>query len=92
MLRSPLPKQSPCFNPFLSKQNLSSLPLLRYYPVGNYILKVNNRNTRARCEICSKLTIKTPERDYWRRSGVFIVNFEHISHLVLVFLLLTFSR
>ena len=34
----------------------------------------------------SKLTIKTPERRYWRRSGVFIVNFEHISHLVLVFL------
>ena len=23
--------------------------------------KVNNRNTRTRCEICSKLTIKTPE-------------------------------
>ena len=29
---------------------------------------------------------------YIRRSGVFIVNFEHISHLVLVFLLLTLSR
>ena len=29
---------------------------------------------------------------YWRRSGVFIVNFEHISHLVLVFLLSTLSR
>ena len=28
----------------------------------------------------------------WRRSGVFIVNFEHISYLVLVFLLLTFSK
>ena len=28
----------------------------------------------------------------WRRSGVFIVNFEHISHLVLVSLLLTLSR
>ena len=28
----------------------------------------------------------------WRRSGVFTVNFEHISHLVLVFLLLTLSR
>ena len=27
-----------------------------------------------------------------RSSGVFIVNFEHISHLVLVFLLLTLSR
>ena len=38
-------------------------------------------------EIYSKFTIKTPERR--RRSGVFIVNFEHISHLVLVFLLLT---
>ena len=33
----------------------------------------------------------TPERRQWRDSGVFIVNFEHISHLVLVFLLLTFN-
>ena len=30
--------------------------------------------------MCSKLTIKTPER-HWRRSGVFIVNFKHNSHL-----------
>ena len=29
-------------------------------PAGIYLLKVNNRNTRTRCEICSKLTIKTP--------------------------------
>ena len=27
----------------------------------------------------------------WRRSGIFIVNFEFISHLVLVFLLLTLN-
>ena len=40
---------------------------------------------------CSKLTIKTPERREWRRSRIFIVNFEHISHLVLVFLLLTLN-
>ena len=53
-----------------------------FNPAGIYLVKVNNRNTRARCEICSKLTIKTPERCQWRRSGVFIVNFEHISHLV----------
>ena len=33
------------------------------------------------CEICSKLTIKTPERCHWRRSGVFIVICEHILHL-----------
>ena len=32
------------------------------YPAGNCMFKVNNRNTRTRCEICSKLTIKTPER------------------------------
>ena len=30
-------------------------------PAGIYLLKVNNRNTRTRCEICSKLTIKIPD-------------------------------
>ena len=48
------------------------------HPVGIYLLKVNNRNTRTRCEIYSKLTIKKPERRQWRRSGIFIVNFEDI--------------
>ena len=56
------------------------------------MFKVNNKNIRRRCEICSKLTIKTSERRHWGRSSVFIVNFEYISHLVLVFLLLTLSR
>ena len=28
-------------------------------PASNYLFKVNNRNTRTRCEIYSKLTIKT---------------------------------
>ena len=36
-------------------------------PIACSKFKVNNRNTRARYEICSKLTI---------------VNFEHIAHLV----------
>ena len=31
--------------------------------------------------------VKTPERPHQRRSGVFIVNFEHIFLLALVFLL-----
>ena len=62
---------------------------MSFYPAGIYLLKVNNRNTRTKCEICSKITIKIPERGQWRRSGIFIVNFEHISHLVLVFPLLT---
>ena len=43
------------------------------YPAGNYMFKVNNRNTKTRCEICSKFTIKTPERRQWRRSGVSVV-------------------
>ena len=53
---------------------------------GIYLLKVNNRNTRIRCQICSKLTIKTPNNTTgeWPSSGVFIVNFEHISYLALV--------
>ena len=59
---------------------------------GRNMFKVNNRNTGTRCEICSKLTIKTPERRQRQRSGVFTVNFEHISHLVLVFLLISSSR
>ena len=28
------------------------------HPVGIYLFKDNNRNTRTRCEICSKLTIR----------------------------------
>ena len=53
----------------------------RIIPAGIYLLKVKNRNTRTRCEICSKLTIKIPERRHWRRSSIFIINFEHISNL-----------
>ena len=56
-----------------------------------YLLKVSNRNTRTKCEICSRLTIKTPERLCWRPSAVFIANFENISHLVLVLPLLTLN-
>ena len=45
------------------------------------MFKVSNRNTRRRCEICLlKLILKIPERLQWRRCGVFIVNFEHVSH------------
>ena len=60
-------------------------------PANTYLFKVNNRKTEKSCEICSKLTIKTPERRQPRRSGIFI-NFEYISHLFLVFLLLTLNK
>ena len=45
-----------------------------------------------KCEICSKLTLKTPEQLHWRRSGVLIANNEHISHLFLAFLLLNLNK
>ena len=50
----------------------------------SYIFKVSNRNTRVWCEICSSLTIKTPEQ-HWRRtyfkpcSSVSIANFEQVN-------------
>ena len=46
---------------------------------------LTKKPTRTRCDIC--LTIKSPQRRHWPRSDDFIVNFEHISHLVLTFLL-----
>ena len=70
---------------------------LNLNPANVYLFKVNNRN-RKRSEICSKLTIKALERQHAslrqhiRRSRVFIVIFEHISHLFLVFLFLTLNE
>ena len=67
------------------------------------MFKVNNKNTRTRCEIfskltikipeiCSELTIKIPERRQWHRCAIFIVNFEHISHLALEFPFANFKQ
>ena len=75
----------------LAELNIHLAEQTNLHPAGIYLLKVNNRNTGKRCKICSKLTIKTRERRHWRRSGIFIVNFEHISHLVLLFLLLSLN-
>ena len=41
-------------NDITNKSNIHSQPA------------INNRDTTARCEICSKLTIKTPERGQWQ--------------------------
>ena len=59
-----------------SLENSTNLITHLLYTCKNSAIK----NTRRRCELCSKLAIKT-----WR-PGVFIVNFEHISYLFLVFL------
>ena len=55
--------------------------LILCFPVGIYLLKVNNRNIRTKCEICSKLTIKIPER---RKSD--------LNNVALVSLLRTLNR
>ena len=57
-------------------------PFFSTIPAGIYLLKVNNRNTKTRFEICSELTIKTLERRQWRRFAIFIINSKYISHRV----------
>ena len=53
---------------------------LSIFPAIIYLFKINNRNIRKRCQICSKLTIKTLER--CQRC---IVDFEQINVGWLVF-------
>ena len=62
-----------------------SYSLLLYNPTIFYLFKVKNGNTRTICEIFSKLTINTSERRHW-------LQFEQISHIVLLFPLSTFSK
>ena len=77
---------------FFTERSLKIPNIFRTYPANIYLLKVKNRNTCKRCAIYSKLTIKTPERRQRRRSGIFTVNFEHILHLFLVFVLLYLNK
>ena len=62
-----------------------------FFSADIYLLKLNNRNTGTICELSSNLTIKALEQGHWRSSGVFIVNFEHVSYHFLVFLLLSLN-
>ena len=45
------------------------------HPANICLFKVNNKDTRNRCEMCSHLTVKAPEQCHRRRSGVSTVNF-----------------
>ena len=38
------------------------LLIAAYYPANIYSFNGNNRNSRKKCETCSKLAIKTPDR------------------------------
>ena len=71
---------------FITGRNLCSIYLSQSaITCSNLTIK----NTITRCEICSKLTMKTRTTSM---TVVFIVNFERISHLVSVFLFLALSR
>ena len=48
-----------CYDAFTGMSTTNDIAISHTYPAGNFLLKFNNRNTRTRCEICSKLTIKT---------------------------------
>ena len=57
------------FQPVENFGSLCIKGLKKTLPAGIYLLRVNNRNARTRCEICSKFT---------PCSSVSIVNFEHV--------------
>ena len=56
-------------SPWTLSLEFSNIFRLVIHWAGIYLLKINNRNIRARCWICSKLS---------PRSGVSIVNFEQV--------------
>ena len=52
------------------RKNKNTDHFLNFNPVhgllkDNYMFKVNNRNTRRRCEICSKLTMNIFHTLFW---------------------------
>ena len=57
-------------------------------PTIIYLLKVSSVSTRKNGKICSKLPLKTLKQ----RSTISNVDVEHISHLLLLFLMLTLSK
>ena len=78
---------------FLSEQRFwKILTVGATYTACIYMFKINKGNTRTMCKMCSKLTIKTLKRRHWRRFAVFIVYFEQVSHMVLVFVLWTLNK
>ena len=48
---------------FSMQKTIKSLMFVveKTYPVNNHMFKIDIENTRTRCEICSKLIIKTPQ-------------------------------
>ena len=56
--------KKPVKNDYISLKMFFLFNSISRYPASIYLFKFNNRNVRKRCEIRSKLTIKTPLRSY----------------------------
>ena len=73
-----------------TSENLRENNEFKSIQAGSYLFIANRWNTRTKCEICSKLSIKTPERcqrrslnfwlwtDFINYSGVSTVNLEQV--------------
>ena len=55
--------------------NLNFKPFL----ANIYLFNVNNRTIGKGCEICLKLTLKTPERRHWRKLWTYFTTFSSAS-------------
>ena len=67
------------------------LKVLAIPAIIHYRFKVNNKNTKRRCKNMFKFNNKDTQRRHWNRSDIFNAKFDHISRLLLVFLLLALS-
>ena len=49
-----------------SKSLKTLRPLFLLFPANIYLFRVNKGNIETMCEICSQLTIKTPQWQHWK--------------------------
>ena len=64
--------------------------LTTFFPASIYLFKVNNGSTGTRCQIFLKLADTSAKS--LTSFGLFIVYFEHVLDIVLVFSLLTLNK
>ena len=88
-----LAEKTTLFRCVCSKLTIKTVTL--FYPANIYLFKINNGNGKKRCEICSKLTIKTPKRrlsfyNPWKNEGVYRRK-QRKRDVILVLLLLTWT-
>ena len=58
----------------VEEQCYETLHTFKLSLVGICLFKTNNRNTRTRCEICSKLTVKASEERYTAVNDIILVS------------------